>query len=127
MSDELPQSRLGDGVPRRPKAEKEPEPAPEIKEEQNGKGQSIWSDTPTFIDQFMRYNETCRIMPLQVETFDLSDPKDKKKYNALLARNRYPGAPAIKVEDTERNFDAGKYHVFIAYCRIQYKKLLKTI
>lgn len=99
-------------------------PQAETDEQEN----PIWSDKPTYSDQWWRFPETCKTGPLTTAVFKLSSPTDLEKLNALMGRTVPESAPGIAVApggSVEWSEKEGTYVELVKYKKIQYKRLIK--
>lgn len=95
----------------------------EVKDEA---GASIWSDTPTFDDQYARYRDTCRVVGPQMAVYNITDPTQLNQLNLMLGKQSPHDAPGIILLDKKENCHEGKWLVLLEYLRVEYKKLLTT-
>jgi hypothetical protein len=98
----------------------------EFSEEAVKKDSAQWSTTPTYVDQYDKYPSSCRMSSVQMEVFDVTDAKQLKALNTLMAGQEPRSAPSIMMVNKKENFFEGKWLVLIEYCRVEYKKLIKT-
>lgn len=89
-------------------------------------GASIWSDTPTFDDQYARYRDTCRVVGPQMAVYNITDPTQLNQLNLMLGKQAPHDAPGIILLDKKENCHEGKWLVLLEYLRVEYKKLLTT-
>ena len=116
--------RIGQGVPRSKAVAKEPEAkAEEFQEQLDAKGHAKWCDKCSILDQFIKHPRTCRRLPPRVEIFNLSDPGQLEKSNALIADAHPPGNPKLIMQQQEQAHN-GTWSVMVRYQKIEYKVLL---
>ena len=96
------------------------------KEVKDDAGASIWSDTPTFDDQYARYRDTCRVVGPQMAVYNITDPTQLNQLNLMLGKQSPHDAPGIILLDKKENCHEGKWLVLLEYLRVEYKKLLTT-
>ncbi len=95
-----------------------------VEEQKDGRGQAIWTDTPSFQDQYSKYPTTCRLVGPTIDAFDIMDVTAKNDLNKLLADQQPVTAPHIMVASRDKAFHEGKWIVLLEYYRVEYKKLV---
>ncbi len=120
---------LGEGVKRLPAAATRAPEKPEFQEEPAPNGQTPWSDSPTFVDQFAnpKYMGCWRFGPMKIDQFNVGDPKDLERFDALMSQTIPETAPKIILSgEATREFYAGHFFICVSYQHIQYKRLVST-
>lgn len=123
----------GQGVPRislteEPEEQDEDDAVPASEEVKDDKGDSIWSDTPTFSDQLWRFPETCRMGAPITAMFKLKDDIEINRLNTLMARTIPEGAPDIAIIPglpPQWSEEEGSFVELVKYRKVQYKRLIK--
>jgi len=109
------------------KAEPTQAPAPlgNAKEEKE-KDASIWSDTPSYEDQYAKYYETTRTRGPFFAVFDLADPASTLALHALTEKQYPEKAPQVILFEPVRQFceATSNWKVLMVYNTVQYRKLL---
>ena len=126
----------GQGVPRvaYPSTEDAEEPVvdtkatedPDADADKDARGNVVWSNKPTFSDQFTRFPQQCRHEGPTVEIFDLSIAEDVERLNKLYARQLPMTAPGVRLDPAlcDRQFTGKNWMVLVGYYTMQYKRLL---
>jgi hypothetical protein len=98
----------------------------DYKEHKDRKGRTIWSDTPTFEDQYKRFPETTRLVGPIVAVYDAANPEELAEINYLFAKQQPENAPSIIMASRKENFHEGKWLMLLEYFRVEYKQLITT-
>lgn len=104
-------------------------PPPVVNEkEEKEKDDSIWSDSPSYEDQYAKYYETTRTRGPFFAVFDLSDPASTLALHALTEKQYPEKAPKVILFEPVRQFceATSNWKVLMVYNTVQYRKLLPT-
>lgn len=100
----------------------------EAQEDLDSSGDTVWSDTPTYADQWWRFPETCRPGPPITAVFKLKDQADVDRLNTLMAGVVPESAPSIVLVSgvpPQWAEDISSFVELVKYRKVQYKRLIK--
>lgn len=98
----------------------------DFEEHKDPKGKSVWTNTPTFEDQYKRFPQTTRLVGPVVAVYDAANPDQLKELNVLLSKQQPEDAPSIILASRKENFHEGKWLMLLEYFRVEYKQLITT-